>query len=654
MKIYLADLVYDSSSTNFVLPLNIAFIASNLKHKFGNNVDITLFKYPKELEKYLKTSMPDVLGVSNYSWNTRLSKLFIREAKKLNPSLVTVMGGCNIRATRDGIYKFLCENPAFDYYIINEGEEPFANLIGGLLKGETRPIGNACCTIKNGRFYYSQEDYSKKTPVINQPSPYQTGWLDKFLKCPEMIPLLETNRGCPYRCAYCAWGSSTLYKIRQWPLEQIKGDIEYIAGHSVGQKVWIICDANFGIMGRDVEIAKSIRRIRDRKNFPLKVMLWYSKSANIRNLNIARILGDKKASITIQSSDQKVQRNIGRRAVEMDQLRAQINDYHNQSIEVGTDILIGLPGETAESHLNTLSTAFDIGFDGFYTGNIRVLPGTEFDTNNFREKYGIKTGFRPIFGAYGTYFDKNIFECEESVRATNDMSEEELNNFKIHHCLIGFCWTGKIFKPILKFGQERGINPIYVIDRLIKTEKNFLKNIFVLIKEEALDEWFETEKEMIGHFECSGNFDKLQKFKKLFFLNIVRFYQDRNIIKCMEEEIVEILTEKLKSMGKYDHIEFGNMVTLTNKLICYDLLAKESVIYEKATTNNIKLILGDNSFVSSSRIIPIEIYRPQNYIDFCKQNLVVNGEKDFSLNNLTKFLEMQGFDMLTNKVRISV
>ena len=57
----------------------------------------------------------------------------------------------------------------------------------------------------------------------------------------------------------------------------------------------------------------------------------------------------------------------------------------------------------------------------------------------------------------------------------------------------------------------------------------------------------------------------------------------------MEEEIVEILTEKLKSMGKYDHIEFGNMVTLTNKLICYDLLAKESVIYEKATTNNIKI-----------------------------------------------------------------
>ena len=164
MKIYLADLVYDSSSTNFVLPLNIAFIASNLKHKFGNNVDITLFKYPKELEKYLKTSMPDVLGVSNYSWNTRLSKLFIREAKKLNPSLVTVMGGCNIRATRDGIYKFLCENPAFDYYIINEGEEPFANLIGGLLKGGNKvPSAMLVVPLKMGDFTIHRRIIQKNT-----------------------------------------------------------------------------------------------------------------------------------------------------------------------------------------------------------------------------------------------------------------------------------------------------------------------------------------------------------------------------------------------------------------------------------------------------------------------------------------------------------
>ncbi len=33
MKIYLADLVYDTVETNYVVPLNIGFIAAYLKEK---------------------------------------------------------------------------------------------------------------------------------------------------------------------------------------------------------------------------------------------------------------------------------------------------------------------------------------------------------------------------------------------------------------------------------------------------------------------------------------------------------------------------------------------------------------------------------------------------------------------------------------------
>ena len=35
------------------------------------------------------------------------------------------------------------------------------------------------------------------------PSPYLNGLLDPFLDQP-YIPLLETNRSCPYRCTFCA------------------------------------------------------------------------------------------------------------------------------------------------------------------------------------------------------------------------------------------------------------------------------------------------------------------------------------------------------------------------------------------------------------------------------------------------------------------
>ena len=51
LKVYLADLVYDTVKTNHVVPLNVAYIAAYIKNKYANDIDITIFKYPKELEE---------------------------------------------------------------------------------------------------------------------------------------------------------------------------------------------------------------------------------------------------------------------------------------------------------------------------------------------------------------------------------------------------------------------------------------------------------------------------------------------------------------------------------------------------------------------------------------------------------------------------
>ena len=58
MKIFLCDLTYN---TNRVAaesyPLNVAFIASYCLKKFGSKVDITLFKYHKDLEKAIEIAV---------------------------------------------------------------------------------------------------------------------------------------------------------------------------------------------------------------------------------------------------------------------------------------------------------------------------------------------------------------------------------------------------------------------------------------------------------------------------------------------------------------------------------------------------------------------------------------------------------------------
>ena len=72
LKIYLGDLVYDTITTNYVVPLNVAYVAAHIKEKYPGEVDIAIFKYPKDLEKALRNNPPDILGLSHYSWNARL------------------------------------------------------------------------------------------------------------------------------------------------------------------------------------------------------------------------------------------------------------------------------------------------------------------------------------------------------------------------------------------------------------------------------------------------------------------------------------------------------------------------------------------------------------------------------------------------------
>jgi hypothetical protein len=62
--------------------------------------------------------------------------------------------------------------------------------------------------------------------------------------------------------------------VRQRPLEVIFDELEYVARKSAKQLNWVFCDANFGMFERDIEIAKKVREIMDKKGYPYNVTLW--------------------------------------------------------------------------------------------------------------------------------------------------------------------------------------------------------------------------------------------------------------------------------------------------------------------------------------------------------------------------------------------
>ena len=130
LKIYLCDLTYDTIIlVSDTIPINIGFIGSYLKNILKDKIEIELFKYPNDLLKRIKNQPPDILGLSNYSWNSNLSEHFAKITKKLNPKCLVLQGGTNFPHETDQQKEFLLNRPSTDIYALYEGERSALNVV---------------------------------------------------------------------------------------------------------------------------------------------------------------------------------------------------------------------------------------------------------------------------------------------------------------------------------------------------------------------------------------------------------------------------------------------------------------------------------------------------------------------------------------------
>jgi hypothetical protein len=403
---------------------------------------------------------------------------------------------------------------------------------------------------------------------------------------------------------------------------------------------------------RDLDIARKVRGVIDKKGYPVNVTLWHSKNTGKRNVEIVKVIGAKAGSIAIQSADPVVLENCGRGNIKIDELRKHIAYYKDNGLEVTTDILIGLPSEDAESHLRTLNKAFDIGFDQIHSYNIRMLPGSKYETIEYRQKYGVKTKYRPIFGTYGIYDGEIVLEVEESVRATSAMTEEQLDDFKVLHWLIYFCWNAGVFKPVLRYAQKCGLNPAAILHMVSSSRNRLLRELFDAMKSKSMGEWFQSPDEMTEFYRERDNYEKLVgSFAKLNQLYVAIVYREPEIVQSLQDAIIEIVSAELKAKGLYDEAIMAMLIDFSSKLIRKDFLQREFHLRRKYPSEFCSIVFNDTKLLEKETV-ETEFSFPEECVTFCKFHLKPNGKKDLSLLNLTRFLEIGGMDMLTNRVQV--
>lgn len=511
MLIYLTDLYHDYQRPTSVVPTNIGYIAAYSLERFGDDIEVRLFKNPEALLAAAEKDQPDILGLSNYMWNERLNDLVGRRIKQAKSDTVIVMGGPNIRTTKDDVGAFLKRYDYIDFYILYAAEIPFADIVAAAfergpegLKDEEIP---GCFHLSNGEIRGEQFIAAEKN-LDYIPSPFLTGLLDPFLEAGHS-PLFETNRGCPFSCTFCVWGIAALGKIKTFSMERVTAEMLYVAEKfPKSSSSWILADANFGIMPRDVELATLLRRIYDETHAFDNVNIWWSKTITNNIVEIARILGKLcQAYVAFQSLDPVVLKLIKRSNISVEKLaefKAKIEGYTNGSF---TDILLGLPGETMESHMNSYYSALRLGFDQVGGGEVRLLPGSEMDEASSREKFGLATKFRISEADVGLYGGGLVYELEEVIRSTNWISEEEMLKLRVVRALLYGSLTLGDLSPLNAVLLHHDVNIFVLLSEIVDRRARGTEFSNILDELDALShaEWFATTDHAKEYFADGEN-----------------------------------------------------------------------------------------------------------------------------------------------------
>lgn len=368
---------------------------------------------------------PDVVGFSNYCWNTEYNKLLSAEIKKLYPDCTIIFGGHNVPVNAS----FLNEYPYIDILCFGEGEQTFTKLLEGLALGDISTVKGICYRKPDGSAVMTDE---AETPcTLDFPSPYTGGWFDEIVEeHPEITfnAILETSRGCPNKCAYCDWGLLRS-RTRLIPMERVLGEIEWMSAHKIAF-VWG-ADANFGMFERDLDIADALIRAKEATGYPERMRMNYAKNNFERVFALIEKFKECEfdrigATLSFQSLSPKVLEAIGRTNMSLDFFKNLLTKYNKNGLKAYSELILGLPCETYESFIEGIGKLFEIGQHYvFEVYGCILLPNSHLGQREIIEKYGIKTVRSEILRPH---FDADAFdvpEYNEIIVETNTMSREK-------------------------------------------------------------------------------------------------------------------------------------------------------------------------------------------------------------------------------------
>lgn len=502
MLIYLADLTHTGQVVaSNVFPLGVGLIGANIMKEIPD-ARVELFKYPDELGHALQREQPDVVGFSNYSWNCNIGMAYARRIKATWPDVVVIAGGPNYGSTdeeqRDYWQRF---GEFVDFYCVKEGERAVVEF---LKAGESERLAiPSMHWISDNGDLFRNELMPRVKSLDELPSPYTMGLMDKFFD-DVLIPLTHTTRGCPFKCSFCTEG--TKYYDAVSKRTSLEEDLAYIGQRRGNLRDLYISDANFGMFKEDTDKADAIQRTQARFGWPQYIHVSGGKNHKERVLEVARRIGGRMGvAASLQSTDPQVLDNVRRSNISVEQLAAVAKTGSRIDANTYAEIILNLPGDTKDKHTKSLRDSVNTGLSYLRMYQLILLPETDMNTREQREKFGLQTRWRIMPRCFGQYtFGDEKFTCaeiEEIVVAQDSMPFEDYVASRELDLTIEIIHNTGLFRELFGLCQVDGVEWFDLLMAFHERRMEFVPDLYTKFREDTIKPLWDSRDEALAFAE---------------------------------------------------------------------------------------------------------------------------------------------------------
>lgn len=384
---------------------------------------------------------PDVVGLSCYVWNWEWNLRLGAAVRHEFPECLIVLGGPHVPKRSD---TFFVNHAFVDLLVQGEGEITFAEILTERIQQDADYTRIPGLSVRIAGLVTSN---TPPRPRLNDlsglPSPYTTGVFDDILRIGQRWNASqETNRGCPYECTFCDWGSAVMTKVRHFSNERIIEEIKWFGTHAID--IIYNCDANYGMFDRDLTFAKIMVQTKENNGYPTQFRTSYAKKSNDTVFAIAEVLDkvglQRGVGISLQSVNDETLHAVRRSNLTNNSLASLLTRYRSAGIPTYTELILGLPGESIDSFKEGVCEVLEAGqHESVLIYPCQVLPNSELADPNYIQSHGIRTVKMPIFLGYSSPTAQEVTEFGELVVETNTMGRTQwLDAFM-------FSWTIQLF-----------------------------------------------------------------------------------------------------------------------------------------------------------------------------------------------------------------